>query len=175
MNILVTGLPGSGKTTQAEKIAQKYGLCFIKAGEILREFAKGESPEALKTREDLSAGRLADDGLVAGLVKNALLEKDCPKGYVMDGFPRDVSQIKYFEPEFDKVFFLKVSQDVSRQRLSKRGRRDDTPWGIENRLSIQQGNLGAVLEYYRRKVQVFEIDGEKSIDEVFDNICRELE
>lgn len=174
MKILITGLPGSGKTTQARKISQGLGLCMIKTGEILRKLAQESSSRGKIIKQALESGELADDKLVAEVVRERILEEDCKGGFVMDGYPRSVSQLKYFNPNYDLVFHLKLSKEEAQERLLQRGRADDTPEIIAKRLEIQSKELDSVLVYLKKVTQVVEVDGEQNELAVFTAIKSHL-
>lgn len=174
MKLLILGLPGSGKTTQAQKLAEKFNLCFVKTGTILREMAKTPTPEGVKIREALDKGELVDDLIVARLVEQRLKDEDCQDGFVMDGYPRSIHQIQTFDPEFVKVFYLKVPEEEVRKRLIQRGREDDTPELVDRRLQVQSKELGEVLEFFKKNGELVEIDGSKDEEWVFGQIVNQI-
>lgn len=174
MKILATGLPGSGKTTQAKLIAEDLGLCFVKTGEILRKLAKQDTPQGEHIKQALGQGELVDDQIVAEVVKVELSRPVCQPGFVMDGYPRSLDQLKLFDPGFDQVIYLKISESLARQRLLERGRHDDTDEVIDNRLKVQQQTLSELIDYFRLRQRLIEIDGEQPVEVVTDKILGHL-
>lgn len=170
MKILIMGLPGSGKTVQARKIAQELGFCLIKTGEILRELSKIDTKEGKIIKNVLENGELVDDMVVGEIVMNRLQNPDCKNGFVVDGYPRSESQLKNFNPGFDKVIYLDIPENQAIKRLIERGRGDDTKRLITKRLAIQKKELDGLLKYYGSAGNLLEIDATKTIDEVFKDI-----
>ena len=164
MRILLIGFPGSGKTTQALKISKDLNICIVKTGEMLRVLSAQDIPQAPKLREVMDKGELVDNQFTAEIIKEKLKGEDCKLGFVMDGYPRDVNQLNFFDPKFDLVTHLKISKKEAKKRLLKRGRSDDTQEAIENRIKIQGEKLLGLLEHYRSIL--FSVDGERSIEQV---------
>ena len=169
--ILLAGPQGSGKTTQAKFIAQKYGLHFISAGKLLRELAQSGSEE----------GEFVDDKVAARLVKEEI-EKDSQNGFVLDGFPRRFSQLEYFNPDFDQVIYLDVPDGEVVDRMLGRGRADDTPEAIGERLRLYHSNTEPVLDYYDRQGKLIKVNAsqapgataEQSIRQIADEVDEKL-
>ena len=94
MNLVLFGAPGAGKGTQAKFIVDKYGIPQISTGDILRVAVANQTKLGLEAKKFMDAGQLVPDEVVNGLVEERLAEKDCEKGFIMDGFPRTVVQAK---------------------------------------------------------------------------------
>jgi adenylate kinase len=174
MKILITGAQGSGKTTQANILAERLGFSLIKLGDLLREFAQGDGEENKRIAEELSKGDLVDDAVAARLIKKRFENSTEEKGSVTDGYPRRMHQMELFDPHYDKVFNLVIDDQVGVKRLLARGRGDDTPEAIEKRLSWYHQETEPVLEHYKREGILVEVDGEKSIEEVTNDILAHL-
>lgn len=197
MRLVLLGLPGAGKGTQAKRIAEKYHLTAISTGEMLREATKEKDTFGLRVQEYMNKGELVPDEWINSLVKSRLQAKDVENGFVLDGYPRTLQQAKVLEAylqsqnqNLDAVFFLDVSQDTLRHRLAQRGnlrskekqgnsqieakrekiRLDDKPEVIENRLHINKELMESLIHFYKERNLLCVINGEGDFDNVFDNI-----
>lgn len=197
MRLVLLGLPGAGKGTQAKRIVEKYHLTAISTGEMLREATKEKDTFGLRVQEYMNKGELVPDEWINSLVKSRLQEKDVENGFVLDGYPRTLQQAKVLEAylqsqnqNLDAVFFLDVSQDTLRHRLAQRGnlrskekqgnsqieakrekiRLDDKPEVIENRLHINKELMESLIHFYKERNLLYVINGEGDFDNVFDNI-----
>ncbi len=166
MKILINGPQGSGKTTHAKIIAEKFKLCFIKTGDMVREKALENSKDGKKLKKALDRGGLADDKIIAHLVENELARPNCRDNFVMDGYPRRLAQLKIFDPKFDKVFYLDLSDELAVKRMLKRGRSDDVPDLIKERLRLYHQVTEQVLRYYQEEGILIKIDAAGTIKEV---------
>lgn len=171
MKILIVGLPGSGKTTQIDKTAEKYGLKPLRMGNILREIAQTGSELGDRVKSIMASGELVDDATVAQLIKSEA--QKLGDNYIMEGYPRTTEQIELFDPGFDKVFYLEVPVEVLKSRMQGRGRADDSAAAIETRIKVQQEDLDKILNHYKDKL--ITIDGTKSIDDIFELIVKGFE
>ena len=122
MKIVLLGAPGSGKGTQASFISNEYKLPHISTGEIFRDNIKRKTPVGIKIKEIIDAGNLCPDDLTVEIVKNRLLEKDCEKGYLLDGFPRNKFQADMLEKICapDVVLNIDVDLELVKKRISSR-------------------------------------------------------
>ncbi len=175
MRILITGAQGSGKTTQANILSDKLGYPLIKMGDLLRDFAGGKGEDNKKIAGEMSRGEMVDDEVAAGLVKERVESFGENSGIIADGYPRRMHQLQTYDPHYDKVFNLKIRDEVGVERLLERGRGDDTPEAIQKRLSWYHKETEPVLEYYRKKGILIDIDGEQEIDKVTQDILRSLD
>ncbi len=122
MKLILLGAPGSGKGTQAAYISDKYDLPHISTGDLFRENIKNKTPLGLKVKEVMDTGNLCPDDLTVALVKDRLSNPDCNKGYLLDGFPRDLAQASALD-EFaapDKVINLVVDLAKIEHRITGR-------------------------------------------------------
>ena len=160
MNIILIGGPGSGKSTYAEFIIKEFGIDHIYPGELLRK-AKAQGGEMAKRLANLGKGEFAPNDIVLQLVKDAVAKAD--NGFVFDGYPRYMQQVRDLEKEgieIDKVVYLNVSPEEVIRRLTARGREDDKPEVIKNRIEIYKKETGPVVEYYRKKPGFNEVKAE---------------
>ncbi|TSC87357.1 MAG: adenylate kinase [Microgenomates group bacterium Gr01-1014_7] len=159
MKILLIGPQGSGKSTQGKLLARFLGLPYISTGDIFRQMGG-------KIKEVLDQGRLVDDEVASKIVEEKLIEPEYGKGFIFDGYPRTLEQIKLFDPEFDKVFFLDLADEEAIKRLLARGRTDDTRELITQRLKAYHEQTDPILGYYRQRGKLYHIDGVGSIEEI---------
>jgi adenylate kinase len=166
MRLLLLGPQGSGKSTQAKLLAEKYNLCFISIGELVRAKALEDSSEGRRVKEIMERGDLVDDVTVANLFKEKL-ENGCENGFVTDSYPRRISQVETYDPEIEKVIYLEIPDSEVLKRLLSRGRIDDTKEAIGKRLGIYHSETKPLLDYYRDMGRLAEVDGVGDIEEVF--------
>lgn len=123
--IILLGPPGSGKGTQAQRLAMEYGIPHISTGDIFREHVANETPLGQKVKEIIRSGHLVSDELVLDMIKDRFSRSDCVKGFVLDGFPRTVVQAEKFAEVIDKkglslVLCLEVPDEVIIERAKGR-------------------------------------------------------
>lgn len=168
--ILLVGAQGSGKSTQAKLLAEFLNVPVISTGEIFRKLATEDSEEGRRIRGILQKGRLVDDETTSKIVEARLKETDCQAGFVIDGYPRNIEQVNFFDPNFDTVFYLKVPESVVLERLMQRGREDDTPDLIKTRLALYYQQTEGLLKYYQNKEILVEIDGAGIVETIQSSI-----
>ncbi|GLI84910.1 adenylate kinase [Rossellomorea marisflavi] len=127
MNIVLMGLPGAGKGTQAEKIVEKYGIPHISTGDMFRAAIKGGTELGLKAKSFMDNGDLVPDEVTIGIVGERLSKEDCNKGFLLDGFPRTVAQAEALEniladlgKKMNYVINIDVDKDILMERLTGR-------------------------------------------------------
>jgi adenylate kinase len=157
--VLMLGPPGSGKGTQGERLARALGVDHISSGELLREAVAAGTPLGDRVKDAIAAGRLVPDELVREAVRPSLERRD---GYVLDGFPRTLSQTEGVD--FDAVVHLDVPEDEVVRRLLARGRADDTEEAIAERLHEYSDDTRPLLGHYRDVL--IEVDGDRDADAI---------
>jgi adenylate kinase len=186
VNILLLGPQGSGKGTQAKRIAAEYGIPHIATGDMLREAMADGTPLGMRVKPIYDAGELVPDDLMIDLIRERLGEDDAQEGFVLDGFPRTMVQaealdamLKEIGRDLDVVFELQIPDEICIQRLLKRaaeeGRVDDTPDAIATRLRRYHEETEPLVEHYRATGNLVGIHADRPINEVFAEIQRALE
>ena len=171
MKLIFLGSQGSGKSTQASTLSQKLVLPYIEMGQLMRDKAQ----EAGEVREALEKGDLVPDNIAVVTLKERLAKSDCKNGYILDGYPRNYAQLEGIESDIDKVFFIKVSDQEGIKRLIDRARHDDTLETITRRLELYHQQTEPLLLYFKQKGILEEIDGQRNIDEVHQDIINRLQ
>ena len=123
MKIIFLGAPGAGKGTQAEKTSKRLGIPTISTGVIIREAVKNGTEMGLQAKKLIDQGKLVDDAIVNGIIKERLAKSDCKNGFILDGFPRTVPQAEELDRmgiEIDRVISLEVSDEEIVKRMSGR-------------------------------------------------------
>ncbi|HPV70844.1 MAG TPA: nucleoside monophosphate kinase [Candidatus Magasanikbacteria bacterium] len=183
--ICLYGRPASGKTTQAEKFVQEFGWQQFGMGDRLRAEINSGSELGQQIKKYVEQGILITDEIMERVIKNTKINPQTP-GIIFDGFPRILSQAKMLEKiiaesefEFVGFFYLKVEVETALKRIAIRSavtnRSDDTNQAaVQNRLDIFAEESVPLLEFYKNKNSLKEIDGEKSIEEVYSEIKKYL-
>jgi adenylate kinase len=176
MKIILIGIQGAGKSTQGNILSEKLNLSYLSTGHIFRELAKEKTPTGRYIKETINAGYLMPDDRALEIVSEYLHRPEYEKGYIMDGFPRTTAQAEAFANGIDKVIYLKVSDKEALWRLAGRddNREDETLAAIKKRIELFHRFTESVIEYYRKKGTLLEIDGEKSIEEISKEILSNL-
>ena len=155
------GGPGSGKSTYSELITKELNIAHIYTGDMMRALSKQDTPDG-KVKELLSKGEFAPTPIVINAVKERLKKPDAQKGYIFDGFPRSVQQAEMMEEaniEYDYVINLQVSEEEVIRRLTARGRADDKPEIIKNRLKVYHRETAPLLTYYKDEIINIKAEG----------------
>ncbi|MEK7451200.1 MAG: nucleoside monophosphate kinase [Patescibacteria group bacterium] len=177
MKIILIGIQGAGKSTQGNLLRDKLNIPYLSSGHILRNIAKEKTKEGRYIKETINAGVLVPDDKMTSIIEAYLSRKEYEEGYVLDGYPRTVEQAKTFREKIDKVIYLKVSDKEALWRLSYRNgevREDETLLVIRKRIDLFHEFTEPVLEFYRRRGILIEIDGEKSVEDVRKEILQSL-
>jgi adenylate kinase len=175
--LLIVGPPGAGKGTQAVRIAESFGIPAISTGDIFRANVAGETDLGLKVKAILDAGDYVPDSLTNELISDRLAEADAEQGFLLDGYPRTVQQVEFLD-EFlagrgealAAVVQLVADRDEIVERLRRRaldqGRSDDTEEAIRHRQDVYLRETAPLIETYRDRGLLVEVDGLGTIDEV---------
>jgi len=186
VNILILGPQGSGKGTQATRIAAEYGVAHVATGDMFRAAIAAGTPLGLRVEPLLASGQLVPDDLTIGLIRARLQEPDALGGFVLDGFPRTMAQAEALDAMLagigrglDVVLELLVAEEICVERMLRRareeGRGDDMPEVIAARLEVYRRETVPVVEHYRATGRLVGIRAERTPDEVFAEIQDTLE
>ena len=186
MNLLVLGPQGSGKGTQASRLAEEREIPHVSTGDMFRAAIAAATPLGLRVEPILASGELVPDELTVALIRERLSEPDATRGFVLDGFPRNLAQAEALDAmlteidrELDLVLFFDLDQVTSTERLRKRavieGREDDTPDAIARRLELYHEQTAPLVELYRTSGRLVPIRAERTIDEVANEIAEALD
>jgi len=183
--LLIIGPQGSGKGTQGVRIAEALGVPAVSTGDVFRANVKDGTELGQKVKAIIDAGDLVPDELTGAIVRDRLQQDDAAAGFLLDGYPRNLGQVQDLDAfladrgePLTAVIELSVPRDESIQRLSLRaaeqGRADDNAESIAKRLSIYESETAPILDVYRERGIVDEIDGVGSLDEITARITAAL-
>ena len=174
MRLLLVGAPGSGKGTQSMALASLYGIEHISSGEVLRREARADTSLGREVAAYQRRGDLVPDQIVFHLVIPVVAAAAARGGYILDGFPRTVSQAlqaaqvgRELDITLDAVVYLNVPQAVLLQRLLARARPDDSPEVIKHRLEVFVETTSPLIAYYQQQRGILvEVDGDQPAEAV---------
>ncbi len=185
MRLLIIGPPGAGKGTQAKNIAEHYSIPAISTGDIFRKNVKEETELGLKVKAIMESGAYVPDSITNAMVRDRLAEEDAQAGFLLDGYPRTVDQVRELDEiladqghPLEQVLELVVDTDEVVGRLLKRaeieGRADDTEDVIRNRMSVYAEQTSPLTKIYADRGLLVQVDGLGAVDEVSDRIFAAL-
>jgi adenylate kinase len=196
MKVLLLGAPASGKSTIGDDLAEMLGVPYVKLGETLRDLPE-EHPDYAIVHQYMDKGELVPVDVTSELLKERLGDSDCTEGFVLDGWGRRMLDLGTYDPGFDVVLFLKVSKDSARKRITGRRvcttddavynifsmtkeelkqcegklvqREDDTEEVFNRRWEIHLDETLAVVDYFKQRNILREVDAEPSPEKVLQN------
>ncbi|MEY3351268.1 MAG: hypothetical protein RIQ50_1379 [Bacteroidota bacterium] len=186
-NIILFGPPGSGKGTQSEKLIAQYGFKHISTGDLLRSEIAGKTELGLKAKSYMDQGQLVPDAVVIGMVDNVIANNPDVYGFLFDGFPRTKAQAEALDElllTHEEKINLMLALDVPEEELIARmmnraktsGRTDDADPEIQKkRINVYKNETLAVASYYNQFGKVTTINGQGSIDEIFNALRAEID
>ena len=213
MYVVLLGLPGAGKGTQAARLKEDTGLAHITTGELFRENIRNNTPLGQKAKSFVESGQLVPDEITIGMLLDRMKQPDCADGCMFDGFPRNTGQAAALDQalaedghQIDRAIYIQVDQDELVSRLAGRWscpkcgavyhetnqppakagicdncgseltqRADDRPDVVRTRLEVNLKNLEPLLEFYRKKGKLTEIDGDREPDAISEDLKRVIE
>ena len=183
MRLLLIGAPGAGKGTQAELLAERFGIAHISSGDLLRQHVKDQTSLGQVAKQYVDHGDLVPDGVVMDMLRKPVVAAAEAGGYVLDGFPRTVEQAEasfaVAQPlgvEVQAAVHLDVPREELVRRLLARHRgSDDTQDVIENRLQVYLDRTVPLLRYYAGREWMFIVDGARPADAVHEDIVARLQ
>jgi adenylate kinase len=185
MRILMMGPPGAGKGTQAKVVAERLGIPTISTGDIFRANLAGRTELGLVAQRYMEAGEYVPDEVTNDMVRDRLGQPDTEPGFLLDGYPRTVDQVKALDTilaedghELESVVVLDVDRDELVQRLLRRaqieGRADDTEEVIRRRQEVYAEETAPLIAIYRERDLVLTVEGSGEIDEVSERVLSAL-
>lgn len=178
---ILFGPPGAGKGTQATAMVEKYNLCHISTGELLRKEIAAGTELGIKAKALIDAGSLVPDEIVEGMIESKFKTTEGVEGFLLDGFPRTTAQAEALDAilaksseEVTAVVSLMIPDSMIMERIKHRatieGRADDAcEETINNRIRTYHEKTEPLVEYYRKSGKYHEVDGTGTIDDVRSN------
>ena len=181
LNIIPLGRSGSGKGTQAKLLAEKFNLKHLSSGDLFRTLASQDTFIGRKTHQTLKEGGLFADWFAFWLWVNELIKLDPSQGVILDGASRRLEEARLLDKVFTqierpnlKVLLIDISRQEALKRMLKRGRIDDTPRVIKERLDWFDKDVIPSVRYYEKTGRLIRINGEQSREGVFKEILEKL-
>ncbi|HZK44972.1 MAG: adenylate kinase [Eubacteriales bacterium] len=201
MKLIFLGPPGAGKGTQAEKISELYGIAHISTGDMLRSQMREGTPLGAEAKGYIDRGELVPDELIVAMVAERIKEEDCANGFLLDGFPRTVSQAEALNgiSDIDMVIDIAVPAERLMERIGGRRmcsgcgagyhtssyhkdtcekcgaslyiRDDDRPETVKHRITVYERQTKPLIDYYREKGNLSRVNGDNTPDRVFDDVA----
>ena len=180
MKLLFIGPPGAGKGTQAGRVADRLGIPHISTGDMFRHHVSAGTELGKQVKAIMEAGDYVPDSITVAMLAERLAEDDAENGFILDGFPRTIAQVEALdeligEDGLDRVVLFTVDNDVLVERMLARGRADDTEETIRNRLEVYEEQTAPLIDLYRERGVLVEVDGVGEIDEITDRVLAALD
>ena len=199
MKIILLGAPGAGKGSQAAKIVSDFGIAHVSTGDALRANIKAQTELGKFAKSFIDKGQLVPDEVVVNIVADRISQPDCKNGFLLDGFPRTVAQADALAKLTDVDYVINIDVDfdaivhrISGRRMCACGetyhvstydkdvcakcgkplyqRDDDNEATVQKRLSVYQEQTAPLIEYYSARGKLVTVDGNKSIDAVYEDV-----
>lgn len=176
MKLVLIGIVGSGKSTQGNLLSKQFGIPYLSTGDIFRNIAKENTELGTYVKQTMAGGHLVSDDKTVEIVAQYLNRPEYKKGYILDGFPRTLEQVKQFKNKLDKVIYIDIPDKEALWRLAYRNdlRSDDNIQAIRKRIEIFHTYVEPVINYYEEKGTLAKIDGTQSVEAVNRDILKSL-
>ena len=187
MIIILFGPPGAGKGTQADNLVAKFGLIQLSTGDMLRNAIEEGTKLGIEAKSVMDKGELVSDQIIIGMIKEKIKEKSSSKGFIFDGFPRNIEQAKALDTllkdlnkKLDRVIQIAVKDEILIDRIKGRAkemkdaRSDDNADVLVKRLKVYHENTEKLIPYYLKQGKLVKVDGMNRIDEVSQEIEKNL-
>ena len=185
MRLVLLGAPGSGKGTQAKFLKQEFTIPHISTGDLLRGAIANKTELGMAAKIVMDKGQLVNDDIVLGMLKDRLAQADAKKGFILDGFPRNLIQADMLDNLLDDInmpaehaILIEVNPEEVVARIAKRaeieGRTDDTQDVVRDRIKIYETQTAPVIKHYKKHGILSEVLGSGTIEEVQQRILSVL-
>lgn len=192
MRIILLGPSGCGKGTQANNLVEKFDLPHIETGKLLQEAVAGRTPDGLEAEKYMQVGKLVPNDLVFKILQARLEQDDCRRGFVLEGFPRSVSQLPFLDDflarkgeELDHVVLLETSLEEALRRMRGRigemeaagqeVREDDrSEAAIRERFGWYERNIDPITQHYEKQGLLRRVNNGQPMEEVFEEILEKI-
>ena len=189
MKLIMFGPPGAGKGTQADILGRRYGIKKISTGDALREVIRSGSELGEQVKDLMDQGKFVPDEIVTEIIRDRVSSPDCANGFILDGFPRNLAQAEALVDmgiKVNKALLIDVPDEVLVDRVQGRvmcdkcgghleARSDDRPETVQARLKVYHELTDPVVDFYRNRGVLSEIDGTTSIENTTAEILKILE
>ena len=187
LNIILFGPPGSGKGTQAVKLAEAYQLVHISTGDLFRSEMEEGTDLGKQANEFMSRGELVPDQVTIGMLRNKILAHREAHGFIFDGFPRTVPQaqtldqlLSMLDQRIDALIMLDVPEEEVVKRILLRGQEssrtdDNNEEVVRTRYQVYLAKTAPIYNYYHERGKAFKVHGVGNIEDIFQSICEEID
>jgi adenylate kinase len=176
--LILLGPPGSGKGTQAVDLAEELNVPHISVGDLFRAAKANKTPLGQEAAKYMDQGLLVPDELTIAMVRERVNQPDAQKGYILDGFPRTLAQADKLGGLIGQKRLIVVNLDVPDEvlvnRLAGRGRADDTPETVKQRLVEYHSKTKPLIDYYQQKGALVTVNGNQNVEIVFNDVLDAL-